>query len=415
MTAQTAVNQPQAPDSLIAFLKLLLVGMIKKLPLKLLLAGAIALFAWILHTYLLVVTNEGFNSGNSIWLDRILALQGRTITGTLVWTFGIGLVTSTIARIWAFGLSGTMRSVIETPHNIWNWANELGIVAIPFLFAGFILTIFFGFFIGNALLIVQLLLIVIGILIARQTSIFLTTLRLGFNDVQKLTKRETPIPFKLAWPGMYLIGVMMGLLVTIPSGLWAWVCGCTGFLLLILVSVGLFVNSPTGAKGVFGRKIFFWMLPPLVLLVLLAVSPVFADDGGWLESGGTLSGWIGSPGAGRAVAMGILPAAGSGLGVLFGTALGSMVSIIGAAGIPPIRTHIPSPKGSSMPAPKSADHLGQQETDFGYVKGPEAQTGGRTADYQTEQLEYQESPDPGHTLIATQRSAKPGFHFVQHT
>jgi hypothetical protein len=137
------------------------------------------------------------------------------------------------------------------------------------------------------------------------------------------------------------------------------------------------------------------MLPPLFLLVLLAVSPVFADDGGWLESGGTLSGWIGSPGAGRAVAMGILPAAGSGLGVLFGTALGSMVSIIGAAGIPPIRTHIPSPKGSSMPAPKSADHLGQQETDFGYVKGPEAQTGSRTADYQTEQLEYQESPDPG--------------------
>ncbi|NIP33116.1 MAG: hypothetical protein GWN00_33600, partial [Aliifodinibius sp.] len=179
MSAQTADIQPQSPGSLIAFLKLLLVGMLKKLPVKLLLAGIVALLAWILHTYLLVVTNEGFNAGNNVWLDRILALEDRAISGTLVWTLGVGLVTSIIARLMAYGIGATMRSVVETPKYIWNWAKEAGIFAIPLLFIGYFLTIIFGFVVSNNLLIIQLFLIIIGILIARHTSILMTVLRLG--------------------------------------------------------------------------------------------------------------------------------------------------------------------------------------------------------------------------------------------
>lgn len=416
MTAQSPRTQPQSPDTLVAFLKLLLIGMLKRLPLKLLLAGAIALLAWILHTYLLVVTNEGFNAGNNFWLDRILALQGRTITGTLVWTLGAGLVTSAIARILAYGFGNTIRSVVGTPKYLWQWANELGVIAIPFLLAGYFLTIIFGFFVNNALLIVQLLLFVIGILIARHTSILLTVLRLGFKDAQKLLKRERLIPFNLAWPGMYFVGVLVGLLAIIPSGRFLpFICGCLGFLLVVLISVGLFIRGQGGTKGVIGKKVLIWILPPALLLLFAAVSPVFADDGGWQESGGTFSGWISSPGAARAVAMGFLPAAGSGLGVLLGTALGSMVSILGAAGISgspvsvrPSSTTKPSPEATPPPPSRTADHQVeqfQQHEQFGSepsrtgsgpmekpsTKPPES----RTADHQTEPLQPQAKGEPG--------------------
>ncbi|MFZ0545783.1 MAG: hypothetical protein WAM60_10125, partial [Candidatus Promineifilaceae bacterium] len=409
MTTQTAELRPTPPETLAQYLVLLLKGLLKRLPLKLLMAGAVALLAWIVHTYLLVVTNEGFNAGNSVWLDRILALQGRTITGTLVWTLAAGLVTSTIARIFAYGFKNTIRSVVDTPRYIWDWATELGVWAIPLLFVGYFSAVFVCLFIGNGLLIAQMWLVVLGILIARNTSVLLTILRFGWSDAQRLLKREKVKPFQLSWPGMYLMGVLMGLLVSIPNGLFFYVCGCFGFLLLVLASVGLFVRSG-GSERLIGKKILFWVLPPAFLLLFLAAAPVFADDGGWAESGGTFSGWISSPGAARAIVMGILPAAGSGLGVLFGTALGSMVSIMGTAGITanPLSFRPSSPtsqSGSSTPPSpaRTADHQveGFQQHQAGTTaprtaegrlgKPPDKPPESRTADHQLDQPEQSTS------------------------
>jgi hypothetical protein len=372
--------------------------MLKRLPVKLLIAGGIAFLAWILHTYLLVVSNEGFNPGTNPWLDRILALQGRTIAGTLVWTLAAGLVTSTIARIITYGLSSTVRSVVDTPRHILNWAAELSLLAIPLVVVGYFSTIFLGLFINNSLLIVQMWLVVFGILIARHTSILLTILRLAWSDAQRLAKREKPIPFNLAWPGMYFVGVLIGLLAILPNnGLWPYVCGCLGFLLVILISVGIFVRSQGGTERLIGKKVLFWILPPALLLVFLAAAPVFADDGGWLESGGTFSGWISSDGALRAVVMGVLPAAGAGMGVLVGTALGSMVSIIGTAGVPTAASSLePSAPGSTVsggttpPPSRTADPQ---------VEGfqQQEQTGmdpSRTADPQAEQFQQQDKAEP---------------------
>lgn len=398
MTAQTAEIQPTSPETLPQFLTLLLKGMLKRLPVKLLIAGGIALLAWILHTYLLVVSNEGFAPGTNPWLDRILALQGQAITGTLVWTLAAGLVTSFIARIITYGFGNTVRSAVETPRHILNWAAELGLLAIPLLVVGYISTIFLGFLINNSLLIVQLWLVVLGILIARHTSILLTILRLAWSDVQRLAKREKPAPFNLAWPGMYFVGVLIGLLAILPNnGILPYVCGCLGFLLVILISAGIFVRSQGGTERLIGKKVLFWILPPALLLAFLAATPVFADDGGWAEAGGTFGSWISSPGAFRAVAMGILPAAGAGAGVLVGTALGSMVSIIGAAGVPTAAYSLrPSAPGTTVsgrttPPPRTAD--AQVEN----LQQPEqiSTDPSRTADHQVESFQQQEKADSG--------------------
>ncbi|NJD02872.1 MAG: hypothetical protein FIA99_09845 [Ruminiclostridium sp.] len=62
-----------------------------------------------------------------------------------------------------------------------------------------------------------------------------------------------------------------------------------------------------------------WALSLLAFqAVLLKVTGVYADDGGWQEAGGTLGTWLRSPGAGTAVAMGLPPALSSLLGALLG-------------------------------------------------------------------------------------------------
>ncbi len=400
MTAQTADVKLSSPETLVQFLKLLLKGMIKRLPLKLLLAGGIALLAWIIHTYLLVVSNEGFNPGNSIWSNGILALQGNTLGGTLLWTLAAGLVTSTIARILAYGFGNTIRGVAETPKHILQWAGELGILAIPFLFVGYFSAIFVGFFVNNNLLIIQFFLIVLGIIIARHTSVLLTILRLGWSDAQKATKRDKLVPFNIAWPGMYFIGVLVGLLAILPDGgLLAYVCGCLGFLLIVLISVGIFVRSQGGTERIIGKKVLLWVLVPALLTLFLSITSVaFADDGGWAESGGTFGGWVRSPGAVRAVLMGFLPAAGAGLGVLFGTALGGMVSIIGAAGLTTDPFSIQPADGPTSAAgsspPEASRTAASQAESYQYQQGgpePPGESSGplesRTADHQAEQFQ----------------------------
>lgn len=63
-----------------------------------------------------------------------------------------------------------------------------------------------------------------------------------------------------------------------------------------------------------------WLVPTAGLLVsfLVGMLRLFADDGGWYESGGTLSLWWDAPGREDALAMGFPPALGASLGALFG-------------------------------------------------------------------------------------------------
>jgi hypothetical protein len=87
--------------------------------------------------------------------------------------------------------------------------------------------------------------------------------------------------------------------------------------------------------------------------------------------------------------MGILPAGGAGLGVLFGTALGSMVSIIGSAGIP---SAVSSLKTS---APTSA------------VEDGASSSSSRTADHQVEGFQQQEQMDAASSRAASGQSETP--------
>ncbi|MFC1999520.1 RHS repeat-associated core domain-containing protein, partial [Chloroflexota bacterium] len=64
-----------------------------------------------------------------------------------------------------------------------------------------------------------------------------------------------------------------------------------------------------------------------IILFVVCTQNAYADDGGWLEAGGTFSDWIQSEGATKAIMMG-LPAA---LGALIGALLGGAVGGLGSA------------------------------------------------------------------------------------
>ena len=313
---------PGPPQTLVQFLRLLFRSLLHGLRRKLILAGIVAVGTWILHTYLLVGPNGGFAPGTNRTLDMVLALRDRVLSGTLFWALLAALVTTAIARLRRVGLRQAASEVRSAPGWLWEAVRSAGPIARPLLlFGGAALALLAGTLMDHRLIVLQLALAGAGILIVRQQSVLWTVLRLGWIDLQRLLRRDDTSDLNVAWLGAGTLGATLGMLGAAlqpfaPYG------GLAGVVLLLGIGAYLLVRArkQTGA----GRLLSLLLL--LGLLALLA-TPVFADDGGWSEGGGNLAGWLSSPGAGRAVAMGLLPAAGASLGVLLGSMFGSLAGI----------------------------------------------------------------------------------------
>ncbi len=392
MTAQSV--SARAPETLGQFVVLLIRNMIRRWPIKLLLAGGVALVTWVLHTYLLVVANEGFAAGTNATLDLILALSDRVFSGTIFWTLLAALVVTAFFRVVSYGLGNTVRSVIETPGWLWAALTQLTVWAAPLFFAGYLAGLIAGAIINNRLISLQFALLGVGILIARQTSVLFNILRLGWSDAQRLMKLEKSREFNYYWAGLVVLGALWGLIgaavqewvearlaFTIISS-FSWVvyplvCGCTSVFFLGFLALAL-TRRPKGG----GDKATLALAVLIPLALALLVAPVYADDGGWAESGSTLGGWIRSEGAGTAVAMGFLPAMGAGLGVLAGSLLGGAAGVMAGAGVSAAGAGLPGgagiPAGSPPPhphAPAAKAPIGRQPAEAGQAEYDMARAG----------------------------------------
>lgn len=317
------------PETLAQFVGFLVRGFVKGLPVKLIIAGAVAFFAWIWHTYLLVVRNEGFRSNNDPFLDNSLALEGSVLANSLVWILFASLMTAFIMRVVRFGLGNTVRQIVGTPRWLMDaWGATSPLARAGLFFGEAIVALILGIWLSNYLTVWLLVLLLFGILIARQTSILFIVLRLGWSDGQRWLKRSPIVPFNPAWAGVGTLGAFTGFLMAALSlGLQTRFtqndflmnyAGCLCILPLLGGLVGYVVWSQARPGA---SKVALWV-GLVTTYSLLSATTVFADDGGWLEAGGTLSGWIQSDGAGRAVASGIVPALGTLLGVCLGFLVG---------------------------------------------------------------------------------------------
>src|SRR3990170_3326630 len=305
----------QAPQTLAQLFALVVRSTMKswlwRIPLAL--VGSFAV--WLLHTFLLVVANDGFNAGNNWFLDMILALQGRMASGTIFWTLFGGLLSGAGMRFLK-GPAKFVRDLMESPTFIRSCFAGAGPGSFPLglLAAGGAGALLASAILANRLASLLLALTVFFVLAWRLEDFWVLVARLAWTDAQRVLNRQrAPRPLNLGWAGLTVLGASLGFLVGMILP-WQLYCGGAAFLVLAALSVALIVSSLSRAKGARAASVLLLV----ILYSAFAVTGASADDGGWSEAGGSFAAWIASEGAIRAVAMGFPAAAGMFLGLLAG-------------------------------------------------------------------------------------------------
>ena len=321
---QSVLKKPgnrQTPEKLVDLLKMIIVGILsgwKSIVKKMVL---IALIVLVIHTYLLVVVNEGFNyDGSNPVVGAMLAMSGRIISGTLFWILLMWIGTLVYTQIKKNGMSGMIENIRQTPPWVMSMKEKTGDISTAILVGGVGAALILAGYLSNFLISLLLILAIIGALIGRQESILLLACRLAYSDLMRFMKKaEGFTSIDIAFPTVALSGALGGFLLSIVIG--------GSFLLKILgvaligVSYYMYNKQNDGTKPNVAMPVSI-----LIIAFILFIVPVMADDGGWQESGGTLEDWIGSEGAAIAIAMGIPAAIAAIIGILLGGATAGGVS-----------------------------------------------------------------------------------------
>lgn len=354
---------------------------LKALPMTIIIGG----ISWLVHTFLLVYTNEGFNPDT--WLGKnFLNVKGYLVSSTLLWLM-IGAI---IPLAVSFLIRGgnpfkSIAGIVKMPTDIIKKNKESSNAFLPVILISCSIALLFDKLLsGVAGLVAGGILM--GSVIAFVTgrgSIFIQVFRMIFSDIQTFILKKQR--FRLDSNSIYLIigssGIVLflfGILGTfqvfpfIFGKLGAFIPFMAGFfnvilliisfilywLWLVLLVAGILLYSKN--KPVPRQMIFFAAL----FLSVIAADRIFglqimADDGGWQEAGGTFGGWIGSEGFFPAVMSGIPPAAAGLIGSYVSSILGGLFAGFGPSDIDipaePVTGNSPD-GGTSEPAqPQTPD------------------------------------------------------------
>jgi len=317
-------SQTKRPETLIQFLFMLIKGFIAGLP-KLIARNIIkiaitAVAILVLHTYLLVDLNEGF------WFDPRNRLSGminvrNANTGSITfWAVSMFFITQLWRRSRVKGIKKTLGEVLTLPVWLGSCIKNSGKARFIALSIGAALAILVSIFITNNWTILVFALLTALSFSSRVQSLLLMAVNLAITDFNKIFRRkaEQKSP-SVATTSLIIAGLSLGFIAAlfIPQILWV----------RIIAIVLLLVLSVLQIKGIMSPKVAAgFLIFSGIQLVLLRFNIAFADDGGLSEAGGTWRSWIGSPGAGTAVKMGIPPAGAGTAGALVGTFTGDYIN-----------------------------------------------------------------------------------------
>jgi hypothetical protein len=246
--------------------------------------------------------------------------------GILIWIIVPALVVGNISRAKRVGFDEYSESFSRG----FAWVREsfasLGETGLPILLGGAALALVIVALFRNNLLGLVLFGCMVSAIGSQSESFWFFFLRLAWNDIQRNLGRGDNLqkPFNMAVACVGTAGAALGLLLGfILPGIRRY--GLAGFV-AALILVGIIAAWYSSRKT--GRQ------PPamLLLVMLLALTatlavalPVYADDGGWKEAGGTFGDWVRSEGAGRAIFRGFLPGVGFVVGYIVGGVVGGQV------------------------------------------------------------------------------------------
>jgi hypothetical protein len=304
------------PQTLLQLLKLMIKSMILSLPKQIPTMIAVSLATWVIHTWLLVYVNEGFNPEHPVF-RYILALPGYNLIGsTLFWIITGMLVPQAISgSLWK-----TLSGIGKAPNLISQSIQQGGSQTQPVLWIGAALALTLAAVCSRSLVCVQLAIFALCGL-ADQSGLLRMIVRVGWSDFQRIFRAgKNPITMDALKSNAVISGLSIGFVVAIiPSlyfGYYMWI------LVIGAAGIAFYMNN----KTVPAARSFLILLSTIGVAVLTRT--VLADDGGWSESGRSFSTWIKSEGAITAILMGVIPSTGLSLGVVLGGALSGLTGVL---------------------------------------------------------------------------------------
>ncbi|MBW2610639.1 MAG: zinc-ribbon domain-containing protein, partial [Deltaproteobacteria bacterium] len=312
-------------------------GLIKNIPMMLI----IFFLSILIHTYLLVVYNEGFAPGT--WVgSQLLATKGRVVSSTILWMLVSGFFFTAVLQIKAKGWNGFFRDISRIPGQMLEYFREAIGDGLHLFLAGM----------GLALLISGAMSGVTSLVLAagaaaifatpagRVVAILIQSSWVTLMSAVNPRRTEVAASFGVVPAYISLIGSAVGFALASFLPLSTWI----GLLLLVAVGVKIYTGNNSFGDKTFDILFFLFALTCMIL----RAKKVLADDGGWLEAGGTFSTWVRSPGAVKAVLHGIGPS----IGAAVGPALTKAISAINLNNfVPQVPTSgDESQKGTEAPA-----------------------------------------------------------------
>jgi hypothetical protein len=290
---QSGAQQIKPPETLFqlctTIVKSIIRGMIKNLPRTI----GIIIVVMLLHTWLMIAMNDGFNPSGNNFLDMILALRSRVMSGILFWLLFMTLIST--ARTHKNGFGAYISEITGAPGFVSNLKNKLGDKALVLLAGGAAGGLLFTTVLDNRLAGILLGLLVLGSLSLKTEGFTFLVARLGYSDWKKFRTKTAGAQVDPELAFLVVGGVAFGALVggVLPM------LSYTGYLGAVILMA--FVYSKN--KGVPTSTFIVTLLG----ISLMFIRKAYADDGGLPEAGGSYQAWLASEGATTAVSMGAAP------------------------------------------------------------------------------------------------------------
>ena len=312
------------PQTLEEIGRVLITGMVKNFKKMIPVMLAVFIGVWLIHTYVLVWLNEGFNPGGTIYV-YILALSGSELTGTLFWMILAFILTATIVKIKKKGPGGFIGDFKDISGMFSSSKDSVSEEFQALMAAGIGICLFVGWCLGNFLVSFMLAIVLLFSLSAKNESLLVLCTRIGYSDIKRNSSGEKEFcPLDMQRTVLLFTGGVAGFVI---SGILPYIITLILAVLAIGYSAYWYYNKNNQGKNPPGTVVAAGILF-VILLSLFTVIPVAADDGGFEEAGGTFESWVVSEGAAIAVIMGLPPALGSVIGILTG-----IIGVEGASAI----------------------------------------------------------------------------------
>ncbi len=319
MPPGTGGGGTQIPQNFPSLLKLIvkrtLATFFRRLPLTV----GFGVATWLLHLFLLVVINDGFNKTS--WARPFLYLGGSRLSGMVFWTVASALVAGFIVqyrrrdrdRPFFEQVAAKLRGRIAA---LKLYFKEAKMDALAVLAAGAGTAMVIGTLVNGSTNFA--LAVGFGALLAsRAGSVFALLFRSAWTTAFGLFRGVKIRQYGMAAGYTGMAASFLGFAIN-------WVVAPMGFVLGVLALIGAFVvavqNKGAGATGALlalaGGAVAFALFGDAGILL--------ADDGGFREYGWSPSRWISSSGSITTIMLGIPPAIGAGIGAALGPALSDL-------------------------------------------------------------------------------------------